>query len=75
MQESLARNVPLHSQAAVNLLGRGRRDRQQNLLLSRDTSASTPSREQPLDNPFCRGLEQGLAGEVWTLVPPPTGQL
>lgn len=46
------------------LLGRGRRDRQQNLLLFRDTSASTPGREQLLDNPSCSGLEQGLAGGV-----------
>lgn len=57
------------------LLGRGRRDRQQNLLLFRDTSGSTLSREQVLDNSFCSGLEQGLAGEVWALVPPHTGQL
>lgn len=40
------------------LLGRGRRDRQQNLLLFRDTSASTLSREQLLDSPLCNGLEQ-----------------
>lgn len=57
------------------LLGTGRRDRQQSLLLFRDTSASILSREQLLDNSFCSGLEQGLAGEVWTLVPPHTGQL
>lgn len=44
------------------LLDRGRRDRQQNLLLFRDTSASSPGREQLLDNPSCSGLEQGLAG-------------
>lgn len=61
------------------LLGRGRRDRQQNLLLFRDTSASTASGEQLLDNPFCSRLEQGRC-EHWchhTLVsfePRTTGQ-
>lgn len=44
------------------LLGRGRRDRQQNLLLFRDTCASSPSREQLLANSFCSGAAAGRGG-------------
>lgn len=45
------------------------------MLLFRDLSASTPSREQFPANPFLSGLKQGLAGQVRTLVPPQTGWL
>lgn len=44
------------------LLPAGQREKGQSLLLFRDTSASTPSREQLLDNPLCSGLEQGKCG-------------